>query len=60
METLGFDKKLNFRIKYAVELQFEPVLHKTNKMTCAASKNSDQSWHPPSLISLCCPHEETS
>ena len=27
---------------------------KTNKMTCAPSKDSDQPGHPPSLISLRC------
>ena len=29
-----------------------------NKITCASSEDSDQPGHPPSLISLCCPHEE--
>ena len=32
---------------------------KTNKTICAPSEDSDQPGHPPSLISLCCPHEET-
>ena len=32
---------------------------KTNKMACAPSKDSDQPGHPPSLISLRCPHEES-
>ena len=27
---------------------------------CAPSEDSDQPGHPPSLISLCCPHEESS
>ena len=36
----------------------EPQHDKTNKMTCAPSKDSDQPWHWPSLISLRCPHEE--
>ena len=27
-------------------------------MTCAASEDSDQPGHPPSLISLHCPHKE--
>ena len=31
----------------------------TNKMTCAPSEDSDQPGHPPSLISLRCPHKET-
>ena len=30
----------------------EPVHDKTNKMTCAPSKDSDQPGHKPSLISL--------
>ena len=39
-------------------LILEPQHDKTNKMTCAFSEDSDQPVHPPSLISLCCPHEE--
>ena len=31
---------------------------KTNKMTCAPSKDSDQPGYPPSLISLRCTHEK--
>ena len=37
----------------------DPQHDKTNKMACAPSKDSDQPGHPPSLISLRCPHEET-
>ena len=37
----------------------EPPHDKTNKMACVPSEDSDQPGHPPSLISLCCPHEET-
>ena len=37
----------------------EPQHDKINKLTCAPSKDSDQTGHPPSLISLHCPHEET-
>ena len=37
----------------------EPSHDKTNKMTCAPSEDSDQPGHPPSLISLRCPHEES-
>ena len=37
----------------------EPPHDKTNKVACAPSKNSDQPGHPPSLISLRCPHEES-
>ena len=29
-------------------------------MTCAPSEDSDRPGHPPSLISLCCPHGEDS
>ena len=29
------------------------------KNECAPSEDSDQPGHPPSLISLCCPHEES-
>ena len=36
----------------------EPPHDKTNKMAFAPSKDSDQPGHPPSLISLRCPHEE--
>ena len=32
---------------------------KTYKMAYAPSKDSDQPGHPPSLISLHCPHEES-
>ena len=37
-------------------IKFVPPHDKTNKMTCAPSEDSDQPWHPPSLIqslSLC-------
>ena len=34
----------------------EPAHDKTYKMAC---KDSDQPGHPPSLISLRCPHEES-
>ena len=36
----------------------EPSQEITNKITCAPSEDSDQPGHPPSLISLRCPHEE--
>ena len=32
---------------------------KCNKMICALSEDSDQARHPPRLISLSCPDEET-
>ena len=38
---------------------FEPTHDKTNKITFAQSEDLDQLGHPPSLISLCCTHEET-
>ena len=37
----------------------EPPHDKTNKMTCAPSEKSDQTGHPPSLISVRCPHGES-
>ena len=37
----------------------EPPHDKTNKTACLPSEDSDQPGHLPSLISLCCPHEET-
>ena len=30
----------------------EPAYDKTSKMTCASSEDSEQTWHPPRLISL--------
>ena len=39
-------------ILLALSCSFEPPHDKTNKMACAPSENSDQSGHPPSLISL--------
>ena len=38
---------------------FEPPHDKTSKMACAPSEDSDRPGHPPSLISLRCPHEES-
>ena len=38
---------------------FEPRHDKTNKKSFSPSEDSDQPGHPPSLISLRCPHEET-
>ena len=37
----------------------EPPHNKTNEVACAPSEDSDQPGHPPSLISLRCPHEES-
>ena len=39
--------------------KIEPPHDKTNKMACAPSEDSDQPGHPPRLISLRCPHEES-
>ena len=39
-------------------ITIEPPHDKTNKMACAPSEDSDQPRHPPSLISLRCPHEK--
>ena len=41
------------------KIKFEPQHDKTNNMAVRQAKISDQPGHPPSLISLCCPHEET-
>ena len=52
------------RLKTSVSLAgagyvFAPKHDKNSKIPCASSEDSDQPWHPPSLISLRCPHEET-
>ena len=39
-------------IAYNTIISFEPAHDKTNKMTSALSRDSDQPGHPPSLISL--------
>ena len=39
---------------------YEPPHDKINKMACVPSEDSDQPGHPPSLINLPCPHEESS
>ena len=39
--------------------QYEPPHDKNSKMKCAPSEDSDQPGHPPSLISLRWPHEES-
>ena len=36
------------------QIKIEPLLDKTNKITCAPSEDSDQPWLPPSDQSLCC------
>ena len=44
---------------FVEESIYEPPHDKTNKMACAPNEDSDQLGHPPSLISLRCPHEES-
>ena len=57
--------KISFRVVkqfFRVVKQFhiiEPRHHKTNKMTSVPSEDSNQPGYPPSLIRVCCPHEET-
>ena len=41
-----------FQHQSRAKLTTEPQHNKTNKMTCAPSKNSDQPGHSPHLISL--------
>ena len=53
--SLGFDVSL----PTGTERINEPPHDKTNKIACAPSEDSDQPGHPPSLISLHCPHEES-
>ena len=43
----------------ATMLKFELPHDKTNKMASAPSEDANQLGHPPSLISLHCPHEES-
>ena len=44
---------------YEGHSRIEPPHDKTNIMACAASEDSDQPGHLPSLISLRCPHKES-
>ena len=44
---------------YIETMIIQPQHDKTNRMIFAPSKDSNQHGHPPSLISLLCPHEET-
>ena len=48
--------------KHIINKELHPICEqrhdKTNKMTYAQSEDTDQPWHLPYLISLCCPHEE--
>ena len=46
----------SFSVSHIVYL-FEPPHDKTSKIPCAPSEDLDQNGHPPSLISLCYPHE---
>ena len=38
---------------------FEPQLAKTYLLISASNDDSNMPAHPSSLVSLCCPHEET-
>ena len=51
--------KLRILHEWSFHMTFEPPHDKTNKMACASRKDSDQPGHPPSLIRVCCPHEES-
>ena len=53
------DFKLIMAIIQCVLFTIQPVHDKTNKMTCTPSEDAEQPGHPPSLISLCCPHKES-
>ena len=46
-----------FKQKAKKRKMHEPHHDKTNKMNCAASKDSDQPRHSPSLVRVRCPHE---
>ena len=49
-ESIAFHLKFYY---YTVFIKtFEPPHDKTNTMACAPSDDSDQPWHPPSLIRL--------
>ena len=57
---LGEDRERAGMYTSSSFVTFEPPLDKTNKMVCVPSgEDSDQPGHPPSLISLRCPHEES-
>ena len=66
--SMGWSDKGKQKLFYSVPypffnfsscLRFELPHGKTNKVACALSEDSDQPGHPPSLISLRCPHEES-
>ena len=44
---------------YGELMKIEPSHDKTSNMACTPSEDSDQPGHPPRLISLCCPYEES-
>ena len=44
------DEMYMCRIRRSRKKHFEPPHDKTNKMTFVPSEDSDQPWHPPSLI----------
>ena len=43
-------------MSWFIKCLYEPAHDKTNKMTCAPSKDSDQPWHLPSLIRVFAVH----
>ena len=56
--VLSVEALRNQDMTICLERSFEPPHDKTNKMTFAPSKESDQAGHLPSLNSLHCPHED--
>ena len=58
MKNSEFTVSLETAVTGTQSCVIEPAHDKTNKVICEHSKDSDQSGHPPSLISLCCSHEE--
>ena len=56
---IHFVAHLRKQFYYTGKKVYEPAHDKTYKMAYAPSKDSDQPRHPPSLISLRCPYEES-
>ena len=57
--TPGFAIRLASMLGTQLQGIHEPPHDKTNKMAIAPSEDTDQPVHPPRLISLRYPHEET-
>ena len=67
--SVSFDKGHNFVLMFTIHGQWRYLCHMTGTIwatiwqnqqsECAPSEDSDQPGHPPSLISLHCPHEES-